>query len=265
MDEHDALLTIVNWFRKGSPKTYSNYGYDVYLPNVIRWYLVEQDPTLQARQSELENRWLPLFPPFANAAWDLCRRGILRPGVTDYEAQSTSEGSAGSGFSITSFGRQWLSENGDTFVPTEPERFAQLLKPFISRFGEGFHERAQEAVRCYGAHAYLACCAMCGAAAESVLLAVAIKKEGDEHSVLKTYVTANGRVKLENMITGKAAEHIKREFKGYTELLKYWRDEASHGKPSNISDNEAYTSLAILLRYAAFIDSEWGSLTGSDT
>jgi hypothetical protein len=102
---------------------------------------------------------------------------------------------------------------------------------------------------------------MCGAAAESILLATAIAKEGDEDGVLKIYATANGRVRLEGMIVGKANDHVKREFKGLTELLKYWRDEASHGKPSNISDNEAYTSLAMLLRYAAFVNGIWDSLT----
>jgi hypothetical protein len=97
------------------------------------------------------------------------------------------------------------------------------------------------------------------------LLATAITKEGDEDSVLKIYATANGRIKLENMIMGKATDHVKREFKGLTELLKYWRDEASHGKPSNISDNEAYTSLAMLLRYAAFVNGIWDSLTVRNT
>jgi hypothetical protein len=261
MKEEDALLIIVDWLRKGSPGKFHNYGYGLYLPNVIKWHLIFETPHLQGSSSELDQKMTPLFPLFANAAWELCRRGILRPGVKDYNTQSTDQGSAGSGFSVTAFGQQWLSEGGSVFIPTEPERFGQLLKPFVSRFGQGFHERAQEAVRCYGAHAYLACCAMCGAAAESILLATAIAKEGDEDSVLKIYATTNGRVRLENMIIGKATDHVKREFKGLTELLKYWRDEASHGKPSNISDNEAYTSLAMLLRYAAFVNGIWDSLT----
>lgn len=224
MTEQDSLLIIVRWLRAGSPGEHSNYGYDLYLPNVIRWHLIEMSPELRASPLELEPKVPPLFPFFANAAWELCRRGILRPGVKGYNKQATDEGSAGSGFSVTSFGQQWLSEDdADVFIPTEPERFAQLLKPFVSRFGQGFHERAQQAVRCYGAHAYLACCAMCGAAAESILLATAIAKKGNEDEVLKIYATATGRIKLENMIIGTATDHIKREFKGLTELLKYWR------------------------------------------
>jgi hypothetical protein len=262
MTEEDALLIIVDWLRSGSDRDCSNYGYDLYLPNVVRWHLGNEEPQLRASSISLDQNLPPLFPFFANAAWELCRRGILRPGVKAYNTQSTDDGSAGSGFSVTSFGHQWLAESEeDIFIPTEPERFAQLLQPFIDRFGNGFHERAQQAVRCYGAHAYLACCAMCGAAAESILLAAAIAKHGNEEQVLKIYATTKGRMKLENMIIGGANDHVRREFKGLAELLKYWRDEASHGKPSNISDNEAYTSLAMLLRYAMFVHNTWDSLT----
>jgi hypothetical protein len=102
---------------------------------------------------------------------------------------------------------------------------------------------------------------MCGAAAESIMLVTAITKNGDEKSVLKTYATANGRQRVENIVIGQANKHIKREFRGLTDLLKYWRDEAGHGKASQISDNEAYTSIAMLLRYAMFANENWNDLT----
>jgi hypothetical protein len=260
--EEDALLVIVAWLRQGAPRGPlgpSHYGYDVYLPTLISWHLREQRGV---RDSNEEHRLAQqLFPVFANAAWEMCRRGILRPGIREQGAQATADGSAGSGFSVTAFGRTWLAEDqADTFVPTEPGRFAELLAPFSDRFGLGFQERAQEAVRCYGAHAYLACCAMCGAAAESVLLATAVAKTGDEPTVLRAYATATGRQKVENIVIGQATDHVKREFRGLTELLKYWRDEAAHGSVSNISDNEAYTSLAMLLRYAMFIAKSWEEL-----
>ena len=98
---------------------------------------------------------------FYSAAWELCTRGILRPGVTEYGAQSTQDGSGGNGYSVTPFGRQWLSETDrDIFVPTESGLFSEMVAPFAPIFGAGFHERANEAIRCYGAHAYL-----CGFAA----------------------------------------------------------------------------------------------------
>jgi hypothetical protein len=179
---------------------------------------------------------------------------------------ATPDGSAGSGFSITPFGKRWVQEaNPDLFVPTEPERFAQMIEPYKRRFGSGFHARAQEAVRCYGAHAFLACCTMCGAAAESILLATAIAKDGDEEQILKTYASASGRMRIENALVGKAKEQLTREFRGSTILLKYWRDEAAHGIASTIADDEAYTALAMLLRYAMFIHAHWDELTANNS
>jgi hypothetical protein len=55
-------------------------------------------------------------------------------------------------------------------------------------------------------------------------------------------------------------DHIRRQFFGYTDLPK-WRDTAAHGKTTQIAENEAYTSIAMLLRFAAFADAEWSVLT----
>lgn len=106
----------------------------------------------------------------------------------------------------------------------------------------------------------LACCAMCGAAAESVLLATAIAKRS-KVEVVKAYHSSNGRSRVEQMVVGQLPEALRREFMGFTTLLKYWRDEASHGKPSQIGDNEAYTSLAMMLRFSHFVSDHWTELT----
>jgi len=135
-----------------------------------------------------------------------------------------------------------------------------MLAPYRGRYGPSSQERSQEAIRCYGAHAYLACCTMCGAAAEAILLATAIAKS-DEATVLAEYNTAGGRRKVENIILGQARQELRDEYKGYTTLLKYWRDQAAHGKVSGIADNEAYTSLALLLRFAIFVNENWTELT----
>ena len=261
IDDQDALLYIVRWVREGQLSDYSSYGYDVYIPNVIRNYLRTNHP--DSTESDIHRANESLSASFYDAAWGLCRRGILRPGVKRMGQQSTNDGSAGDGYSITVFGTTWMAESDrDTFVPTEPGPFANMLKPYSHRFGAGFQSRAQEAVRCYGAHAYLAACTMSGAAAESILLATAIAKSGDEEKVLKNYTSANGRARVSSHLLGQATERLKREFDAYTSLLKYWRDEASHGKPSQITDNEAYTSLAMLLRFAMFVNDNWTDLTG---
>ena len=155
---------------------------------------------------------------------------------------------------------KWLSEaDSDDFVPTEPERFGGMLANHRDRFGPPFQERAQEAIRCYGAHAYLACCTMCGAAAESILLAAAIAKE-NAADVFEIYNGSGGRRRIEKLILGQARQEMREECMGYLTLLKYWRDQAAHGKMSGVTDNEAYTSLALLLRLAIFVEDNWEPL-----
>jgi hypothetical protein len=258
LTEEDAFRYIVTFAREDAPARYSSYGYDLYLPNIMRAYLLEVHGVRDG-----ETGWFPsVSPPFYAAAWDLCRRGILRPGINTWGTQSTEDGSAGNGYSITPFGRQWLEESDrDDYVPTEPGRFARMLDEIGALFGDGYRERAQEAIRCYGAHAYLACCAMCGAAAESILLAIAIAKSGDEKRILKEYASAGGRSRIENRALGRSHAGLRDEFRGYLGLLKYWRDAAAHGHAQGITDNEAFTSLAVLLRLSRCASDNWSDLT----
>jgi hypothetical protein len=257
LTQADATNLLIGWLREPDHGGYSAYGYDIYLPALVRAYLSKQG----IHHHDQEGKLREMIPMLYAAAWDLCRRGILRPGIHSYNAQATADGASGNGYSITPFGKQWLAEaDQDNFVPTEPERFGQMLAPYRQRFGPSFQERVQEAIRCYGAHAYLACCTMCGAGAESILLATAIAK-ADEATVLSQYNTSGGRRRVENIILGKARQEIRDEYVGYMTLLKYWRDQAAHGKVSGIKDNEAYTSLALLLRFAIFVNDHWAEFT----
>lgn len=249
----DATTLLVRWLREPDHGGYGSYGYGVYLPAMVRTHLAKQGVQHDMQVAKLSE----MMPMLYAAAWDLCRRGILRPGVRAFNAQATADGASGNGYSITPFGQQWLGESDrDDFVPTEPERFAQMLAPYRERFGPSFQERGQEAIRCYGAHAYLACCTMCGAAAEAIVLATAIAKS-NEPTVLKQYNASGGRRRVENLILGQARQELRDEYVGYMTLLKYWRDQAAHGRLSGIKDNEAYTSLALLLRFAIFVNDNW--------
>lgn len=259
LTQEDATKLFIGWLRNPDYNGHTSYGYDIYLPSLIRAYLERN----RVDHFQIDNQLIRLSPLFYSSAWELCRRGIIRPGISAYGNQSTEDGNAGNGYSITPFGQTWLEEDShNDFVPTEPERFAKMLEPFRNKFGDGFHQRAQQAIRCYGAHAYLACCAMCGAAAESILLAAAIAKTNDENDVINKYRSANGRKKIEDILLGQANGSLKEDFKGFNSLLKYWRDEAAHGQASNINENEAYTAIAMLLRFSMFIDNQWEVFLG---
>jgi hypothetical protein len=138
-----------------------------------------------------------------------------------------------------------------------------MFQAMSGRLGRGFLQRANEAVRCHSFIAYLASCAMCGASAESILLAVAIAKSGDEAKTMATYKTAGGRQKVIEGIIGKARPAIASPFRAATTLLSYWRDEAAHGTVSHVSEIEAHMAIARLLRFAQFACDNWDELTGA--
>ena len=261
INEEDAFNFIIKCLREGLKRiSYSNYGYDLYLTNVMKEYLI----TIQNVESttKIKNTHMEMISPFFyDAAWILCRRGILRPGVSTWNKQATLEGSAGNGYSLTPFGKKWIeTADLEEYLPLEPGRFAKIINKYSYKFGPGFSGRAQEAIYCYNVHAYLACCSMCGAAAESIMLSIAITKNGDEERVLKIYESAMGRSKIENFIIGQKNKYIRNKFFTYSELLKYWRDISSHGQKSDISDDEAYTSLTLLLGFTLFANDKWDDL-----
>ena len=110
---------------------------------------------------------------------------------------------------------------------------------------------------------YLACCAMCGAAAESVLLAIAIAKTKDEGKVLDAYRQRDGRRKVMQMIfDNPSVATLGSRFETGFNLLTYWRDEAAHGRFSTMSEMEAYDALGRLLRLATLAAENWTQLTG---
>jgi hypothetical protein len=252
ISQSEAHSLIVKWMRTPVPLAGPDYGYDLYLPSHISQYL--GNPQF----GEIESYGHANMRAFMAAAWELCRRGILRPGVRDYGGQGNSDGY---GFSITPTGEAWLEKSRENeFIALEPGQIAQRLAAYQTRFGDGFHQRAQEAVKCYLATANLGCCSMCGAAAESVLLAVAGAKS-DPDIVVKMYRSVRGRSKIESLVLGAAAETLRAHAAPGLSLLHYWRDDASHGVVSPISEADAFTGLVLLIRFAALMNDHWPALT----
>jgi hypothetical protein len=129
--------------------------------------------------------------------------------------------------------------------------------------GSGFLQRAAEAASSHMSGNYLACCAMCGAAAESVLLAIGIAKTADETNVLDAYRQRDGRRKVMHIIfDNPSVGTLRSRFETGFNLLTYWRDDAAHGQFSTISELEAYDALGRLLRLASLAAENWSRLTG---
>jgi hypothetical protein len=175
---------------------------------------------------------------------------------------SLGYGFQGDGFSLTEFGRGWV-QTAAQHPPSDPSRFSEVLQLFIGRFGEGFAQRAEEASRYYRTTNYLACRVMAGAAAESILLAVAIAKmAGDEAKVLKEYRGAHGRKKITDRVTDGLRQGLAEQFvMAAADILKFWRDEVAHGTRATITAVEAQFCLAHLLRFAQLATDNWGTLT----
>jgi hypothetical protein len=169
---------------------------------------------------------------------------------------------AGNGYSYTAQARAWLETSDLLFVPSDPARYVALLSRETDRLGPGFAQRAREAAACHQTGNYLACCAMCGAAAESGILQTAITKVGNEEKVLQVYVRPNGRRQVLEMIFGKSPSKLEEKFiNSAVSLLFYWRDETAHGQLSTVSEIEAFHSLTMLVRFAQFLFQNWESFT----
>ena len=266
----DAIEHLVEYLREEITKppptlpiADNKYGCDLWLPVVVGNFWHSRDPTFP-RETTRQPQDPAYFRPFYDAAWELCRIGVLRPGQNaPMGSRMAQTDFQGDGFSFTEFGRSWV-QTAAQHPPSDPSRFSEVLQPFIGRFGEGFAQRAAEASRCYRTTNYLACCVMAGAAAESILLAVAITKAvGDEGRVLAQYRGAHGRKKITDLITGGLRQGLAEQFVMAGGILSFWRDEAAHGTRTTITEGEAQASLTQLLRFAQLTADNWDVLTHS--
>ena len=204
-------------------------------------------------------RW-ELAPLALEAAWELVRRGILRPGLTKYPTVGSGDGTE---FALTQRGRAWIeSADEQELMMLQPGALAKTLAEYANLYGPGYLQRIGEAIKARNAQAHLACCAMSGAGAESILLSLAIAQHGDEETVLKSYNSRSGRSSVIRALTGRAVETVRTRFVTYSEILHYWRDDAAHGVASTISDAHAEEALSRLLRLAQFSADHWSDLTG---
>lgn len=240
------------------PRTKS-FGCDIRLSDVLRkWWFKEhgaKHPVPDPSQID--------YAPFQDAAWELARRGIMRPGpVLPVTTMGGHQNTEADGFSLTNAGRDWiLNYDQQGPFPVDPGRFSLLINQYADRLGPAFAQRITEAAGCYRSMNYFAACAMAGAACESILIALAVEKMKDEAKVLRIYLGRDGRRLLINSITDGIKPSLKQAIQTATNILSYWRDTAAHGYATEISEFAAHDALSRLLRFTQFVDANWQELT----
>lgn len=251
MDVDTAIAITLRELKNG---TAGNYGYDLYTYDLA----AREASSQEGPMGNAGKRALELDQPFSDAGWELCRRGLLRPGVKNRQGQAVGNG----GYSLTVAGRKKLAEmQNDDIIIMQPGSLGEALATYANMFGEAFLTRSQEAIKCRNAEAWLACCAMAGAAAESVLLAVAIAKTRDATAVYAKYNSAGGRQKVINGVVGGLPDWMKTVFTTFTGIISAWRDEAAHGAETTLSTANADESLRQLLHMCQWVKKSWDVLT----
>src|SRR3984893_12392186 len=191
-----------------------SHGGDLWIPHVVQGYW--QSRPEQVASEDLQDQH---FQPFYDAAWELCRIGVIRPGEFAPRGWATDAGLfSGHTVTITEFGRAWRKDASRR--PTaDPGRLSEVLQGFADRFGGGYAQRATEAVKTYRTGNYLAACVMSGAAAESILLALATAKTGDEAKVLLEYNTTGGRRRVTKRVAGNVSQVLATQLEALLQAL----------------------------------------------
>lgn len=251
MNVDQALGLSIHALKEGAA---AHYGYDFYASTAAQ-FASNLATTDHREREELRRRYYPFFE---EAGWVLSLRGILRPGVREVLGQAAETG----GYTLTAAGLERLADLNDADVLLyQSSALLDTFSGYEDRFGFGFAQRSAEAIKCRDASAWLASCVMSGAAAEAVLLSIAVAKNGTEEEVLNTYKRANGRRAILNMIIGDAARHRREQLTAFTGIISVWRDEAGHGAATQISTANADEALRQLLHMCQWAVREWDALT----
>jgi hypothetical protein len=252
----DALEVLIKYLAALPQTTTKDHGGDLWIPHVVQGYWqLQPDPV---GGDDLEDRH---YQPFYDAAWELSRIGVLRPGEFAPRGWATDAGLfSGDTFSITRFGRTWLKDATQRPI-ADPGRLSHALQEFGARFGGGYAQRATEAVRTHRASNYLAACVMAGAAAEAILLSLATAKMGDPAKVLVEYNATGGRRRVIKRMGSNAAPALGVQLEGLLAPFVHWHDSAGFATMTSVSEIEARNALTDLLRLAQFVKEHWDELS----
>ncbi len=263
----EFLVTHLKGRLRNPPKSpignHASFGFEIWIPDIAYDFHRQFPELLHSKSDDRNVTHMWHTPIFLDAAWYLASQGILR--ASQYTYVGGNMGGGGLGFSVTVRGREWLQQD-DThfFIFTHPGAYGKYLKRYTELFGQGYEQRASQALQCFSVGAYLATCVMAGAATESIILAAAIKKVGDEKKVLEIYRRGSGTKDITKKITQGTDDRLIRDFQPLTDTIKHWRDPASHGEYVDTDEVDAMTALTTLVRFAQFMGKHWAEFTAEN-
>ena len=109
----DALNYILRRLRREGPAKFDRDGFDFWVSDYTTCYL-EEVLGVKPRPPIEDQRTYDASPPFFDAAWELSRRGVLRPSVRHSFMQWAARYSTGGGYTLTEIGAEWLAGLDDT-------------------------------------------------------------------------------------------------------------------------------------------------------
>lgn len=120
MDLDEAIAILLDLLRNGRA---GSYGYDLYARTGAEAAARQRHPHEHYPEMALRE----LSPTFFEAAWELCRRGIVRPGVRRSGEQAVEEG----GYSLTVAGRAALANlDNATILIAQPGSLAATFNGY---------------------------------------------------------------------------------------------------------------------------------------
>jgi hypothetical protein len=260
-EAHDFLVKLIHEHLKVNKlrELGSQNGYDILITIIVDKSLpqLQQYPPMPASiDGKIKTK---VYRAFQDAAWELCLAGLLRPSPFD-----TGYNASGEGYSITEIGFKWFASDEIDRSVQSTHMIGRLLDQYSDQFGKAYQKKSQEAVKNYQARTFISCCSMCGAAAEAIVLALAIEKSQDREQTRAEYYTGHGRSRIINKVFGGLTDGAKAQYRAGIDLVNAYRDECSHGDDTDIDKDSdtARTMLDTLMRFARLCHQHWDNLTG---
>jgi hypothetical protein len=118
LDGDGALAYILRRLREEGPAGHGQHGYHFTVVDLAARYVREELGRRHPDPIENEDTYA-VSPALYDAAWELARRGVLRPSVHSSFMQFAAYHATGGGYTLTAIGEAWLSRLDDERLALE--------------------------------------------------------------------------------------------------------------------------------------------------